>query len=109
MAELETRYMEQEVLLVDTMNAFNSINLLALLHNIDILCPAISIYIYNCYVVPARLFIIGGNEIRFTEGTTQGDPTAMTTYALGCTSMMDRLYKILLNQFDKKCQRLPMT
>ena len=61
------------------------------LHNIDILCPAISIYIYNCYVVPARLFIIGGKEIRSTEGTTQGDPTAMATYSLGLTPMMDSL------------------
>ena len=67
----------EAVLLVDAANAFNSINRKALLHNIDILCPAISIYIYNCYVVPARLFIISGKEIRSTEGTTQGDPTAM--------------------------------
>ena len=79
------------VLLVDATNAFNSINRKASLHNIDISCPAISIYIYNCYVVPARLFIIGGKEIPSTEGTTHGDPTAMATYALGLTPMMDSL------------------
>ena len=54
----------EAVLLVDATNVFNSINRKALLHNIDSLCPGISIYIYNCYVVPARLFNIGGKEIQ---------------------------------------------
>ena len=49
------------------------------------ICPFIYAYIYNCYNVPARLFIIDGKEISSCEDTTQGDPTAMTTYALGTT------------------------
>lgn len=69
----------EAVLLVDADNAFNSINREALLHNIEYLCPSISTFVYNCYVVPARLFVIGGRELKSQEGTTQGDPTAMGT------------------------------
>ena len=48
-----------------------------MLHNLNFICPIITTYITNCYFTPARLFIIGGGEILFKEGTTQGDPTAM--------------------------------
>ena len=78
----------EAVLLVDADNAFNSINRKALLHNIEYLCPSISTFVYNCYIVPARLFIIGGCELRSQEETTQGDPTAMGTYAIGLTPMI---------------------
>ena len=48
-----------------------------MLHNLNFICPVITTYITNCYIAPARLFIIGGGEILSKEGTTQGDPTAM--------------------------------
>ena len=79
------------VLLVDAENAFNSINRQALLHNIQYICPVIHTFVYNCYNVPTRLFIIGGKEIKSTEGTTQGDPTAMATYALGLVPLLECL------------------
>ena len=91
------------VLMVDAENAFNSINRNALLYNIRYICPEISTFIYNCYNVPARLFIIGGQEIISKEGTTQGDPTAMATYALGLvpliTSMLNMDNNIKLVAF----------
>ena len=65
---------------MDTSNAFNSINRNVFLHNVTIICPAITIYVKNCYSLHSRLFIIGGNEIRSCEGTTQGDPIAMAVY-----------------------------
>ena len=71
------------VLLVDASNAFNSLNRESLLNNIQYLCPPISKYIRNCYRVPARLFVAGGQELESAEGTTQGDPTAMDAYAIG--------------------------
>ena len=77
--------------MVDAENAFNSINREALLHNIGYLCPVIATYIYNCYAISARLFIVGGKELRSREGTTQGDPTAMAAYALGSTLLLDHL------------------
>ena len=69
------------VLQVDASNAFNSINRALLLHNVKIICPEMAIFIINIYYQPARLFVIGGKEISSQEGTTQGDPIAMTVYA----------------------------
>ena len=73
----------EAVLLVDAANAFNSINRKVFLHNISIICPAISTFVTNCYTTPAQLSVIGGTEIRSNEGTTQGDPVAMAIYATG--------------------------
>ena len=73
----------EAVLLVDAENAFNSINRKVLLHNTEYICPELATLIYNCYIIPARLFIIGGKELRSREGTTQGDPTVIETYAIG--------------------------
>ena len=63
------------ILLIDAENAFNSINRKVTLHNLKLICPVIATYISICYVYPARLFIIGGGELFYNEGTTQGDPT----------------------------------
>ena len=65
------------VLLVDASNAFNAMNRVAMLHNIGRICPIIYLFALNCYQPHARLFIIGGKEIKSKEGTTQGDPIAM--------------------------------
>ena len=50
-------------------------------------CPDIAIYVKNCYSLRSQLFIIGGNEIRSCEGTTQGDPIAMAVYAIAINAM----------------------
>ena len=77
------------LLLVDAKNAFNSINRRVLLHNISYLCPAMATYVINCYRNPSRLFVQGGLEIASTEGTTQGDPMAMPSYAIGILPLLD--------------------
>ena len=51
------------ILLVDAANAFNSINREVFLHNINVVCPSISIYVKDCYALPSRLLIIEGREI----------------------------------------------
>ena len=71
------------VLFIDASNAFNSLNRDALLHNIRYLCPQMATYVRNCYPKPSRLFIAGGKELKSSEGTTQGDPTAMPAYGIG--------------------------
>ena len=63
----------EAVLLIDAENAFNAINRKVMLRNISVLCPIISTFIINSYCTPARLFILGGKEIKSYEGTTQGD------------------------------------
>ena len=52
----------EAVLLVDAENASSSINMKTMLHNIFITCPVISTFISNCYLVPARPFVIGNKE-----------------------------------------------
>ena len=76
------------IIQVDANNAFNTINRNVFLHNIQIICPEISTFIRNCYLKPARLFVVGGIEIKSEEGTTQGDPTAMPAYALGIAPLL---------------------
>ena len=71
------------VLLIDAANAFNSINRAVMLQNIGRICPIVYTYAYNCYSVHARLFVLGGGELRSKEGTTQGDPPSMAFYAIG--------------------------
>ena len=73
------------LLLMDADNAFNSLCPTVLLHNIQYLCPPMSVYIRNCYDVPSRLFLFGGTEILSSEGTTQGDSLAMPVYAIVIT------------------------
>ena len=90
----------EAVLLVDAANAFNSINRKVFLHNISILCPAISTFVTNCYTTPAQLFVIGGIEIRSNEGTTQGDPVAMAIYAIGITPLIIMMIELVTTRCD---------
>ena len=79
------------VLLVDASNAFSALNRAAALHNIKMLCPSIATYAINTYREPARLFIVGGQELGSSEGTTQGDPLAMNLYAISLQPLITRL------------------
>ena len=63
--------------------AFNCLNRLAALHNMQYICPPFAIVQINVYRNPARLFIVGGGEIESAEGTTQGCTLAMPFYGLG--------------------------
>ena len=55
------------ILLIDVENAFISINRKVMLRNLNFICPLITTYITNCYITPARLFIIGGGKILSKE------------------------------------------
>ena len=70
----------EKVLLVDTTNAFNSINRKVFLHNISFACPARSTFATNCYATP-----VGGKEKRSNEKIIQVDPVAMVVYVLDIT------------------------
>ena len=78
-------------LLIDASNAFNSLNRAAALHNVRVLCPIIATYAINTYRAPARLFVIGGKELLSSEGTTQGDPLAMSLYAISLQPLITLL------------------
>ena len=77
----------EAVLLVD---AFNSLNRKAALHNIRFECSSISTILVNTYREASQLFIDG--EVLYSEeGTTQGDPLAMHMYALATLPLIQRL------------------
>ncbi|CAB4008017.1 Hypothetical predicted protein [Paramuricea clavata] len=80
------------ILLIDASNAFNSLNRQVALHNILLLCPRPAISIINTYRNPARLFIVGGGELRSQEGTTQGEPLAMPFYAISVMVLISFLH-----------------
>ena len=85
----------EAVLLVDAANAFNSINRKVFLHRISI-----STFLTNCYTTPARLFVVGGIEIRSNEVTTQGDPVAMAIYAIGITPLIMMKIELVTTRCD---------
>ena len=90
------------VILVDASNAFNALNRKAMLHNIGIICPVLRVFAVNCYSVSARLFVIGGKEIRSKEGTTQGDPIAMALYAIFTKPLLDCVISQMINYISVK-------
>ena len=63
----------------------------------------ISIYIINYFATPSRLFIFGGGEILFSEGTTQGERTPVGVYALGILPLIKFLLQFVnLNKLNAK-------
>ena len=90
----------EAVLLLDAANAFNSVNCQVSQHNICIIWPPMATYVRNCYTLPSRLFIIGGTEIRSSEGTTQGDPTATSIYAIAIIPLVLMIVKIMSTSPD---------
>ena len=75
------------ILLIDASNAFNQMKRSAALHNIEITCKEMALYVINTDRSSSRLFICGEGEILSQEGTTQGDSLAMPWYSV-YTSLM---------------------
>ena len=80
----------EAMLLVDATNAFNSLNRQVALHNIRRLCPPLATILINKYPAPSDLFV-DGDTLQSQEGTTQGDPLAMSMYALATIPLIKKL------------------
>ena len=80
--------------LVNAENALNAINRKAMLHNIFMTDPTISIS--NCHLVLARLFVIGNKEVKCKDGTTLWGTIAMGAYALGEIPLIHFLHEYIL-------------
>ena len=80
----------EAALFVDATNAFNCLNRQAALHNIRRLCPPLSTMLINTYRHPSQLFM-DGDILLSQEGTTQGDPLAMSMYALATIPLIRKL------------------
>ena len=78
-------------LLIDASNAFNQMNRAVAMHDIQITCKELSMYIINTYRSPSRLFICSGGETLSQEGTTQGDPLAMPWHSINTSIMIQSL------------------
>ena len=80
----------EAAILVDATNAFNLLNRHTALINIHSLCPSIAIALTNIYRGEGNLFI--EDQILLSrEGTMQGDPLAMSMFALGVMPLIKRL------------------
>ena len=97
MREMFTYDNTKAFLLVDASNAFVAVNRQVALHNIQVVCSAISTILNNTYQTPIRLFILGEREINSSEGITQGDPLSMAMYALAIRPLRDRLRDVKPN------------
>ena len=78
------------MLLVDATNAFNSLNYIVALHNIQQLCPPLACVLINTYRSPASLFV-SSDTLFSEEGTTQADPLAMPMYAIALVPLIHHL------------------
>ena len=91
------------VLLTDAESAFSFINRKVMLHNLKFTCTIIATYIINCYATPSRLFIVCEGEILSSEGTTQGDPTALGAHVLGILPLIKLMLEFIsLNEMNAK-------
>ena len=59
--------------------------------NVDALLSEGKYILNNTYQKPIILFITGGEEIRSTEGITQGDPLVIAMYALAISPLIQKL------------------
>ena len=75
----------EAILLVDAINAFNSLNCLSALNIIRRLCPSLAAALINCYQAPIDLFV-DGEVFQSCEVTTQGDPIAMSMFTSAARS-----------------------
>ena len=81
MTDIQVDEQTEAVLLVDTSNAFNSLNREAAMRNIQSLCPPLAKIVVITYRNNAPL-LIDGEVIPSQEGTTQGDPLAICITAI---------------------------
>ena len=61
------------VVLVDAINAFNSLNRNAALHNMQILYSQFSAILINMYRLPVRMTVFGSKDVVSNEGATPGN------------------------------------
>ncbi|KAJ0770727.1 putative reverse transcriptase domain, exostosin [Helianthus annuus] len=69
------------MLTVDFSNAFNQVDRSALLREVRMRCPSISLWVEFLYGQPARLYL-GDGHIWSTTGVQQGDPLGPLLFAL---------------------------
>ena len=80
----------EAAMLVDATNAFNLLNRRTALSNIHAICPSIATVLTNIYRGDGDFFI-QGQLLKSRESVMQGDPLAMSMYALGILPLIQKL------------------
>ena len=80
----------EAAMLVNDTNAFNLLNRRTVLSNIHAICPPIATVLTNIYRGDGDLFI-QGQVLKSREAVMQGDPFAMSMYALGILPLIQKL------------------
>ena len=80
----------EAAMLVDATNEFNLLNRRTALSNIHAICPSIATVLTNIYRGDGDLFI-QGQLLKSRESVMQGDPLAMSMYALGILPLIQKL------------------
>ena len=70
-------------------------SILPIIRPCSITFPLITTITANCFMEPARLFVVGNHDIKSREGTTKGHPTAMGAYALCVTPLIHFLSEVI--------------
>lgn len=78
------------LLFVDDTNAFDALNREAAMSSIRVLCPSLANIVLNTYRLSPRIYI-NDEAIVMTEGTTHGDPLAMSIYAIAILPLIFEL------------------
>ena len=82
----------EAVILVDAINAFNTLNLQVALHNLQRTCPAFATILINTYKNSSHLAVASGAEIKSQEGSTQGDNLGGHLYNQGTIPLQTLLH-----------------
>ena len=80
----------EAILLIDAENAFNSLKRELALKNEEILCPALHHALANSLKHPSNLYV-NNTVLTSTEGTTHGDPLAMSMYEIRIIPLVEFL------------------
>ncbi|XP_052620805.1 uncharacterized protein LOC128126746 [Lactuca sativa] len=78
------------MLIVDFSNTFNLVDRSALVHEVERMCPFISLWVNFLYGQALRLYI-GDQHIRFATGVLQGDPLGPLFFALILHSLVHKI------------------
>ena len=80
----------EAAMLVDAIKMFNLLNRQTTLINIHTICPSIATVLTNMYRGDGNLYI-QEQVLQSREGVMQGDPLAMSMYALGILPLIHKL------------------
>ena len=81
----------EAAILVGANNAFNSLNRMFALQNVQVLCPQFSPIVINTYRKPSRMIVLGKDENMSREWRTEDNNITISFYAIGIMNLLRSL------------------